>query len=180
MVLNDLKLRIWRRTLEYYEDLSFSHTSINTICLELFKHLNSASTQARVHRAIVDRIKYIGQSLYDQLFTLKVKELLHSCQSQELILKIESTLVQIPWELLHDGDNFLCHRFSIGRMVSTKQTIAPFAIRSPKKPQDRPNSLPRCPRTHQAPSPPQTVTWQPCWPESRGWTLKKSWPRSRD
>jgi hypothetical protein len=49
-------------------------------------------------------------------------------------LKIDGNLVQTPWELLYDGSQFLCQRFSIGRVVTTKQTIAPLVVRKPEKP----------------------------------------------
>jgi tetratricopeptide (TPR) repeat protein len=31
--------------------------------------------------------------------------------------------VQIPWELLYDGQTFLCRRFSMGRIISTQQSL---------------------------------------------------------
>ena len=35
----------------------------------------------------------------------------------------DDALVQIPWELLFDGQHFLCRRFSMGRLVSTPQAL---------------------------------------------------------
>ncbi|MGA1792245.1 MAG: CHAT domain-containing protein [bacterium] len=123
-----------RKTIEYYEDLEVSHTDINNNCIELFRHLNSTGKKAKADNAVIDRIKYIGQSLFDQLLTLKIKKLLYSTRCKEIILKIDGNLVQIPWELLYDGSQFLCQKFSIGRVVTTKQTIAPLVIRKPEKP----------------------------------------------
>ncbi len=112
------------RTIEFFEDLRISHNKIDDKCHKLFNLLNNASKQLRVDRSIIDQAKYIGQSLFDGLFTLRVKELLYSTECRELILEIDGNLVQIPWELLYDGTDFLCQRFNIGRIVNTWQSIA--------------------------------------------------------
>jgi len=112
------------RTIEFFEDLRISHNQVDDKCHKLFNFLNNASKQLRVDRSIIDQAKYIGQSLFDWLFTLKVKELLYATECRELILEIDGNLVQIPWELLYDGRDFLCQRFNIGRIVNTWQSIA--------------------------------------------------------
>lgn len=123
-----------QRTIEFYENISVSRIDINNDCSKLFSILNSSGRYAKVDRAALGHIKYIGQSLFDKLFTLKVKELIHSTQCQDFILKVDGSLVQVPWELLHDGSNFLCQRFNIGRMVSTRQKIGSLTIRKSQKP----------------------------------------------
>jgi len=40
-----------------------------------------------------------------------------------LSLHIDDHLVQVPWELLNDGQEFLCQRFSMGRLVKTRQAV---------------------------------------------------------
>ena len=42
--------------------------------------------------------------------------------------------MHIPWELLYDGREFLCRRFAIGRIASTRQTPTARAIRAPVAP----------------------------------------------
>ena len=52
-----------------------------------------------------------------------------------MMVNIDDRLVHIPWELLYDGKDFLCQRFSIGRSVSTKQavTVVTRALSRPLK-----------------------------------------------
>ena len=121
------------RTIEFFEDLPDSVSPINDDCLKLFNYLNKSIRFEKVEWNALKYIKYLGQSLYDRLFTLRVKELLHSTSCQELILKIDGTLAQIPWELLYDGNKFLSQRFNMGRMVITRQTIAPFLAQTQKR-----------------------------------------------
>ncbi len=37
---------------------------------------------------------------------------------------MDDQLVQVPWELLHDGRQFLCQGFNLGRLVKTRQNIS--------------------------------------------------------
>jgi TolB-like protein len=39
-------------------------------------------------------------------------------------LHLEDTLVRVPWELMHDGTEFLACRFAVGRMVAAKAETA--------------------------------------------------------
>ena len=68
------------------------------------------------------RLREIGQMLYDDLLSLNAKESLCKSRAKNLILSIDDQLVHIPWELLYDGKQFFCLRFSMGRVVKTRQT----------------------------------------------------------
>ena len=48
-----------------------------------------------------------------------------------LALQVDPALQDLPWEWLHDGDDFWCRRFSIGRV--DRPTAAP-ALREPARP----------------------------------------------
>ena len=54
---------------------------------------------------------------------MSVKEALRKSTAEYLTLRIDDQLVQVPWELLHDGQQFLCQRFNMGRLVKTRQPI---------------------------------------------------------
>ena len=57
-------------------------------------------------------------------------------EAEDLIISMDDNLVDIPWELLYDGKSFLCIRFNIGRLVSTRQSISealPRKMSSPLK-----------------------------------------------
>lgn len=56
-----------------------------------------------------------------QLFKCAVPpHLRHELRSPELFLEIgvDEKLVGLPWELMHDGDEFLCRKYRIGRYVN--------------------------------------------------------------
>lgn len=68
-------------------------------------------------------LRQLGQDLYDHIFPISIKESLTETSATNLILTIDDRLVSIPWELLHDGKEFLCIRFAMGRLVNTAQAV---------------------------------------------------------
>ncbi|MFC1858265.1 CHAT domain-containing protein [Thermodesulfobacteriota bacterium] len=110
-------------TVRHYEEIPVSIDKINTRCIEVVDTLNKTNRLGRVSRDTLMKLRSIGQVFSDDLFTHQVKEKLQSTQAENLIINLDDQLVQIPWELLHDGHNFLCQRFSMGRLVRTRQSV---------------------------------------------------------
>jgi len=69
------------------------------------------------------KLRDSGQVLSDELFTQNIKEIVNNTKANHLAINMDDKLVQIPWELLYDGQGFLCQRFSMGRLVRTKQNV---------------------------------------------------------
>jgi CHAT domain-containing protein len=111
-------------TLKQYEDKEVYFTKIDGLCDEILSVLNRANRRGDIADTLITDLKKAGQDLFDELLTPKAKELIRSTSLKTLSLEIDDRLVHIPWELLFDGGQFLCRRFSIGRMVSTKQHIS--------------------------------------------------------
>jgi class 3 adenylate cyclase/CHAT domain-containing protein/tetratricopeptide (TPR) repeat protein len=82
---------------------------------------------------IWQEIKSKGATLYRKLLTPALQEKLRASTATDLFLYIDDALVQIPWELLFDGQSFLCRRFSMGRLVSTQQTLVARQERRPEQ-----------------------------------------------
>ena len=111
-------------TLRHYETMPFAPETIDARCMTLVDTFNKANRRGQVSGRILNRLREIGQVLYDELLSLSVKERLHQTKARTLILSIDDHLVHIPWELLFDGKHFFCRRFSMGRVVRTRQTPA--------------------------------------------------------
>jgi class 3 adenylate cyclase/CHAT domain-containing protein/Tfp pilus assembly protein PilF len=83
--------------------------------------------------AVWQEVKATGAALYNRLLTPAIQDKLRASTATDLFLYIDDTLVQIPWELLYDGQTFLCRRFSMGRLVSTQQTLVERQERRPEQ-----------------------------------------------
>jgi len=59
-----------------------------------------------------------GRGIWVDLLPAFLKERLEEARAANLVLHLDRQLLGIPWELLHDGEQFLGRRFRIGRLVS--------------------------------------------------------------
>ncbi|MCP4717483.1 MAG: CHAT domain-containing protein, partial [Deltaproteobacteria bacterium] len=111
-------------TIRPYEELQVQMSTISEQCRTITDLLNQANTQGQVSKDILANLRSAGQSLFNSLLGESARAQLRSASVDDLIFHIEDSLVQIPWELLYDGEQFLCLKFNMGRIVKTRQTVA--------------------------------------------------------
>jgi len=121
-------------TIRHYEEIPVSMELISKRCHELVNTLNKANRRGRVTREVLLKLREIGQIFHDELFTHNVKEKLRNSQAEFLRLNLDEQLVHVPWELLYNGQHFLCQRFNMGRLVRTRKNILGTRIRSMARP----------------------------------------------
>jgi CHAT domain-containing protein len=110
-------------SIQHYDTLEVPIEKIELRCHEMVEMLNTTNRSGRVSKKALIRLREIGQLFYDELFSLSTKEKLRFTQAKFLQLTVDDQLVQIPWELLYDGNQFLCQRFCMGRTVKTRQSL---------------------------------------------------------
>jgi len=110
-------------TVRHYEEIPVPMDTISTRCREIVETLNKANRQGRVTSDILVKLRGIGQVFSDDLFPHSVKEAIRGTNAGHLVINMDDQLVQVPWELLYDGRRFLCQRFSMGRLVRTRQSL---------------------------------------------------------
>lgn len=112
------------KTVQQYQTVKINEESVNQLCGKVVSLLNQANRRGKLSKEILKQLSEAGQGLYDQLLPREAKEKLEKSQAQSLVVKMDDQLVQIPWELLYNGAEFLCMRFNMGRMVSTRQKVS--------------------------------------------------------
>jgi len=110
-------------TIWHYEETKVSIDWIEARSYNIVETLNMANRKGRVSRDVLITLREIGQVFCDELFTLDIKEALKNTKAEYLNLSLDDKLVHVPWELLYDGQQFLCQRFNMGRLVRTRQAI---------------------------------------------------------
>ena len=110
-------------TLKHFSQCQVSFSEINKLCLEIVSILNKKDKLEATDSALIKSLQKTGQLLWDQLLTMPVKERLRHAGITDLILSVDEELVNIPWELLYDGNNFLCLQFNLGRLIRTKEQV---------------------------------------------------------
>jgi hypothetical protein len=63
----------------------------------------------------------LGQTIYKSYIPPLARDYLRNLKLE--FLEVSTNDVEIPWELMHDGDNFLCLKYAMGRAVQTKIRI---------------------------------------------------------
>lgn len=72
-------------------------------------------------------LRKIGQYTYGHLIPGSIQTLLHSEPADHIRLDVDERVIDLPWELVHDGEEFLCLRFAAGRRLISDQ--APHSFR---------------------------------------------------
>ena len=116
-------------TVRQYEEIPAPMDRIQGRCNEIVETLNQVNRRGKVPTDVLTRLRTIGREFYGDLFPQDIRERLSKSAADHLVVSLDDRLVHIPWELLHDGRQFLCQRFSMGRLVQTRQTVKGMAHR---------------------------------------------------
>ena len=111
-------------TIRHYSTIPFNLAETDNLTQELIRILNKSDRRGILDAESVTSLKKTAQLLWDQVISRPVKEKLRKSAPLDLILSIDEDLVSIPWELLYTGEEFLCLKFNVGRVVRTKQQVA--------------------------------------------------------
>ncbi|NOT53887.1 MAG: CHAT domain-containing protein, partial [Deltaproteobacteria bacterium] len=78
---------------------------------------------AQEPKAAVQDLQRIGSLIYSHLLTEPARKKLRTADPCALYLRLDEQLIHIPWELCHDGKEFLATKFQVGRQVITGNPI---------------------------------------------------------
>jgi class 3 adenylate cyclase/CHAT domain-containing protein/tetratricopeptide (TPR) repeat protein len=121
-------------TLRTAEEWGYEEREVADTLTRIDTILAAADPQGQISKAQLDDLVGLGHLLYERMLPPETRARLAAATSAELLLRIDEHLVQLPWELMHDGQEFLCLRFAMGRVVSTSQPLAsakPHELRAP-------------------------------------------------
>jgi len=133
---NRLKIGIYTPddAIWHYESETPALDKIEAVTVSVAEALNVAARQGGGGTREFEKLKAVGRMLGDELLTPELKERLGNSDAEYLLLKLDDGLVHIPWELMCVDQDFLCQRFSTGRLVKTRQKIVNSTEREMKNP----------------------------------------------
>jgi len=112
---------------KYYEQFEVNQRSLETKVKELLGCLRAAASATSPREGNGrerNRIAALGEDLYRELVPASFRAKLDSVVDGDLTLSIDSELAWLPWELLHDGSDFFCRRYNMGRLVGLPVSVA--------------------------------------------------------
>ena len=89
-----------------------------------FRNRSLVRASAIAPQGIVDELEKAGKYAYGHLIPARIQLLLESSRADHLRLDIDERLIDLPWELIHDGTDFLCARYAVGRRLISDQTFS--------------------------------------------------------
>jgi tetratricopeptide (TPR) repeat protein len=132
---NGLKMSVFEQgelasTLRHFSQIGVSFAEIKKLCEGAAFLLNNLQKKGEANPGMVKDLQRTGQLLWEHLLTRRAKEALISAKSRDLVLSLDEELIDIPWEMLYDGTDFLCLNFNLGRVVRTGEREASPQYRS--------------------------------------------------
>ncbi len=107
-------------TLRHYSLVAVSFNELMNLSAELVSILNRPAKDQSSKLDQLKSLQKIGQLFWDHLLSRSIKEKLKNISSCGLTLSLDEELIYLPWELIFDGTDFLCLKFSLGRLVRSK------------------------------------------------------------
>ncbi len=107
-------------TLRHYSLVAVSFNELMNLSAELVSILNRPAKDQPSKLEQFKSLQKIGQLFWDHLLSRSIKEKLKNISSCVLTLSLDEELIYLPWELIFDGTDFLCLKFSLGRLVRSK------------------------------------------------------------
>jgi len=118
-------------SVRHYGKIVFNAKDADRLSSEISSILNRGDRASRLDEAGISQLEKTGQLLWDHLLTREAKEKLNSAAGGDLILCLDEELIGIPWELLHNGRDFLCLTFNLGRVIRSVRRPSPLQQRNP-------------------------------------------------
>jgi|GEM_PF-526352 len=122
------------KTVQQHETCTVTDVELAALSQNIMNVLAETKAGEKVSKEKLIKLRNAGRSLYDKLLTSEAKRLLHTTQAKDLTLVLDDPLIQIPWELVYDGEQFFCQKFNMGRIISTSQTVLNAKARSVGRP----------------------------------------------
>ncbi|MCG3198485.1 MAG: CHAT domain-containing protein [Candidatus Omnitrophica bacterium] len=105
-------------TLVSYEIQPIEEVAIREMADPIWEILNSAASRG-CSTDHASQLQARGKSLFGLLLPEKTRQTLRNLAGGSLLFLLDEKVLQHPWELLHDGQDFLCCRFAVSRVVRT-------------------------------------------------------------
>ncbi|MDO8489722.1 MAG: tetratricopeptide repeat protein [Candidatus Omnitrophota bacterium] len=107
-------------TLRHYSQVGVSFEELRSLSAEMVGILNRLPKDQQSKLDQLKNLQKIGRLFWDYLFSRSIKEKLKDIHPCVLTLSLDEELIYIPWELIFDGTDFFCLKFSLGRLVRSK------------------------------------------------------------
>ncbi|MBK9156394.1 MAG: CHAT domain-containing protein [Chloracidobacterium sp.] len=98
---------------------------LSSVVSQLDSRSPLASRGLSITESIQEELEKSGRYAYGHLIPARIQLLMESSLADHLRLDIDERLIDLPWELIHDGNEFVCLRYAIGRRLISDHDFTP-------------------------------------------------------
>ena len=110
---------------KHVREFPYREAEIRNLVEAMNQCVVAVDKRGSLHEEKLLRLKELGKTLLGMLIPEDIEKFILEKQAANLLLQIDVGLVYIPWELLHNGEEFFCIRYSMGRIIfSSEQPLA--------------------------------------------------------
>jgi CHAT domain-containing protein len=80
-------------------------------------------------RNLGDEILEMGAFAHGHLYPPLIEKCVRDSRVDHLRLNVDESLIDLPWELIHDGEDFLCVKYAVGRHIFAAASFPAAATR---------------------------------------------------
>ena len=118
-----------------YIDHEIKDKEIHQMSNEVLSFFNKVNKRGELKDSDMENFKKSAQALYDYLLPAQIKkDLLGLKPGEYLTVSLDDNSTRIPWELLYDGESFLCLKFAMGRVIKTSRKYFKAKSRGKERP----------------------------------------------
>ena len=114
-----LRVRLGATTVTDEHTLPWDAARTAALAEQIVAVLRRGNRSRALADAGLSELRFLGEELYRALVPPQLEEALRRGRGP-LLLDLDEALVPVPFELVFDGEHFLCRRYALGRMVRSR------------------------------------------------------------
>jgi len=110
--------------LKQCQEIAYDKGGVESCAASIIDIFKRAGGMQKTSNDFIVELRQLGNALYKQLIPDTIRQGLTDAPEANLLISMDESLGHIPWEVLHDGTQFLGQKFGIGRALATRQTVS--------------------------------------------------------
>jgi CHAT domain-containing protein len=130
---DNLACTVARGTLRHKHLVAYAPDRVSELASETVSILHRGNRTHKLTESNLEQLRVVGEELARRLLPQPVLGDVRRTMGT-LTLELDEELLSFPWELLYDGEQFLCRRFDMGRIVRTGRRVRAVVQRNQPSP----------------------------------------------
>ena len=114
-----LRVRLGSTTVTDEHTLPWDAAHVTALAGKIVDVLRRGNRARSLAESALSELRFLGEELYRALIPPGLDAQLRRGQGP-LLLDLDEALVPVPFELVFDGEQYLCRRYALGRMVRSR------------------------------------------------------------